>query len=58
MTASERTIAWRKAHPEKYKAGRKRWREAHPEKIKEYNHRQYERRKALKQKGQEQSDGA
>lgn len=42
---------WRKANPEKYRACLKRWRDSHPDKIKEYNHRQYERRKALKQKG-------
>ncbi len=40
---------WRKSHPELMKASRDRWRKSHPEKIKEYNHRQYERRKALRQ---------
>lgn len=48
---------WREANPEKYKAGWKRWREAHPEKVKEYNHRQYLRRKALRQE-QKKEEGA
>lgn len=42
---------WRKANPEKFKASVKKWRDAHPEKVKEINHKQYLRRKALKQKG-------
>lgn len=39
---------WRKANPDKDKAQRERYRKAHPDKIREYNHRQYERRKALR----------
>ena len=36
-------------HKERYKETVKIWRNSHPEKVKEYNHRQYERRKALRQ---------
>lgn len=36
-------------HKERYKETVKTWRSSHPEKVKEYNHRQYERRKALRQ---------
>lgn len=46
---AEYNRAWRKANPEKFNASVKRWRQAHPEKMKEYNHRQYLRRKALRQ---------
>ena len=50
-TNAEYLRQWRKANPEKDKENRLRWRHANPDKIKQYNHRQYERRKALKQKG-------
>ena len=50
-TRTEYNREWRKSHPELMKASRDRWRKANPDKIKEYNRRQYERRKALKQKG-------
>lgn len=56
MTNAERQKKWRQNHPERFYAMVKRWREANPEKVKEYNHRQYERRKALRQeqkKGEE-----
>ena len=36
-------------HKERYKETVKIWRSSHPEKVKEYNRRQYERRKALRQ---------
>ena len=49
MTNAEHQRNWRKRHPEQARQNRKRWRESHPEKVKEYNHRQYERRKALRQ---------
>ena len=52
MTASERTKAWRKANPEKFRASSKRWRDAHPEKIREYNRRYQEKVKA-RQKGRD-----
>ena len=38
-------------HKERYRENCREWRKANPDKVKENNHRQYERRKALKQKG-------
>lgn len=51
MTNAESCKKWRKAHPERFKASLYQWRKANPDKVRESNHRQYERRKALKQKG-------
>lgn len=44
---------WRKKNPEKVKKSVDKWRSKNKDKISEYNHRQYLRRKALKdsQKG-------
>lgn len=59
-TNAEYLRAWRKAHPDRDKAIRDKWRKANPDKVREINHRQYERRKALKlaaQKGADTENG-
>lgn len=40
---------WRAEHKEEHKESNRKWREKNPDKIQEYNHRQYLRRKALKE---------